>query len=359
MGGWVRNGSAVLLVSLVIRLRRAFLLLCCWAASATTTILLCQDDYNWAFFVASSFAGLLLILCIFISYGIIEAWCGCSKNRKCLSKVFAILRNWLMLPIFIFLVIISWLFSMVFIIGSTASADMCVDSPDERLERALVKYGDFSSDATESAILAFLIFYIRGCPLGEVPDAFLGEIDVVIASFQTAANFVDNVIENDVLATACPTAATALAGASTDVFEGTLCNLAEALVEVQNFFSCENWRPLYRIVVYQGVCYNGNEGFYYVAITQFCIVIFAMIMLTVRAAFTEIGVEENNTDGDGLGSAAAAMASAPPANHDIIDEQDDHDHNNWTGSAPPPNETIGEQEEYHKNWTGERIRAQY
>ena len=322
--------------------------------------LLLPDNYNWAFIVASSLAGLLLILCLFISYGIIEAWCGCSKNRKCVSKVFAILRNWLLLPIFILLVIISWLFSMVFIIGSTASADMCVDSPDERLERALVKYGDFSSsDVTESIILAFLLFYIRGCPLGQVPQEFISEFDVVVATFLTAADFVDNVIENGVLAEACPTAATALAGASTDMFQDTLCDLAEALVEVQNFFSCENWRPLYRIVVYQGVCYNGNEGFYYVAITQFCIVIFAMIMLTVRAAFTEIGVEENNTEVDGLDSAAAAMASAPPGNHDFIDEQEEHNHNNWTGSAPPPNETNEEQEEYHKDWTGEAIRAQY
>ena len=43
--------------------------------------------------------------------------------------------------------------------------------------------------------------------------------------------------------------------------------------------------PLYRVVAYDAVCFNGTEGFYFVAITQLCIVVFAMIMVTLRFAF--------------------------------------------------------------------------
>jgi hypothetical protein len=46
-------------------------------------------------------------------------------------------------------------------------------------------------------------------------------------------------------------------------------------------------------VMYEGVCYNGNAGFCYIAITQFCVIFFAMIMLTLRAAFRE-GVDDDS-----------------------------------------------------------------
>jgi hypothetical protein len=50
--------------------------------------------------------------------------------------------------------------------------------------------------------------------------------------------------------------------------------------------------PLYRVVAYDAVCFNGNEGFYYVALTQFCNVVFAMIMVTLRVAFKPSVIDE-------------------------------------------------------------------
>ena len=52
--------------------------------------------------------------------------------------------------------------------------------------------------------------------------------------------------------------------------------------------------PLYRVVAYDAVCSNGTDGFYYVAITQFFIVAFAMIMVTLRFAFKP-GVIDDQT----------------------------------------------------------------
>jgi hypothetical protein len=43
--------------------------------------------------------------------------------------------------------------------------------------------------------------------------------------------------------------------------------------------------PVYRVVAYDAICFDGNEGLYYVSITQFCIVLFALIMVTLRIAF--------------------------------------------------------------------------
>ena len=146
--------------------------------------------------MASTFAVLLSVLCVIISYGVIEAWFGCSKNRNCLLKLFKCLRHWLLLPIFIFLVIVCWIFCTVFIVGSTAAADMCVDSPDDRVAAMLVKYGDFQGDPalavnsngdfdlrnvdSNSLILLFLLFIIQGCPDGESPQGFVESITQVL-----------------------------------------------------------------------------------------------------------------------------------------------------------------------------------
>ena len=53
-----------------------------------------------------------------------------------------------------------------------------------------------------------------------------------------------------------------------------------------------------------------------------------MIMLTLRVAFTEIGVDENLTSTeDDLDAAAAAIAEEPPTKPGTDDE---HDHTKWT-----------------------------
>jgi hypothetical protein len=58
------------------------------------------------------------------------------------------------------------------------------------------------------------------------------------------------------------------------------------------FFVICRTGPLYRFVAYDTVCFNGTEGLYFVSITQFCIVTFAMIMITLRFALTPTVVDE-------------------------------------------------------------------
>lgn len=273
--------------------------------------------------LASTFAMLLLVLCLIISYGVIEAWCGFSKKQKCL-KLFAMLRHWLLLPIFVILVILTWIFSTLFIVGSTVASDMCIDSPNQRVEAVLIEYGDFTPGQQDarSIILSFLLYYVQGCPADSVPEDFLNQITDVLEVLQTEISFVEDSLADAGFFGVCGVdPASVLTDSVIDPVQDTVCQLAEALASVQDYFSCDNWRPLYTKVMYDAVCYDGNEGFYYIAVTQFCIVIFAMIMLTLRVAFTEIEVmgeghdKTNVTDhADGLDAAAAVMADTPPQN---------------------------------------------
>lgn len=86
-------------------------------------------QYIWAFWVSAGAAALLALLTICIMSGVILAWQN-KLHGNYIQKFASCIRGWFIVPIFIFLVIIGWLLSMVFVIGSTASADMCYNSPD-------------------------------------------------------------------------------------------------------------------------------------------------------------------------------------------------------------------------------------
>jgi hypothetical protein len=75
-----------------------------------------------------------------------------------LPRVFYCFRTIVIVPSFIFLVLISWVFSMVFVIGSMALADTCVDSPDA----IVLNLVNNIRDDISSIIAELLIFYITG-----------------------------------------------------------------------------------------------------------------------------------------------------------------------------------------------------
>jgi hypothetical protein len=110
------------------------------------------STFNWAFWVAAAFAIALAVLCFIMMVGVILAW----VDR--LARVFHCFRMIVIVPLFIALVVVSWIFAMVFVIGSMAMADSCIDSPDGTVLTIVEKYqAELSSFVTE-----FLIFYISG-----------------------------------------------------------------------------------------------------------------------------------------------------------------------------------------------------
>jgi hypothetical protein len=87
------------------------------------------SSFSWAFWMASAFSLLLAALTLILMYGVVLAWQGKLKD----VWMGTLVRNWLIVPIYAFCVVMSWLFSMVFLIGAGLSADFCADSPDPRV----------------------------------------------------------------------------------------------------------------------------------------------------------------------------------------------------------------------------------
>lgn len=101
---------------------------------------------------------------------------------------------------------------------------------------------------------------------------------------------------------------------ATTTVDKTMCKVANLLADVREYFYCANWYPLYEVTVYDALCYNGIQGFAWVATTQFVIVFMTMIMLTLRTTFYSVQYEDTTKasgmedDPDEIGSGPVAVA---------------------------------------------------
>ncbi len=199
------------------------------------------SSFNWAFAIASAFAVLLLVANIIISHGIIEAWRRetSPQKYKCFTKMLDMTRHWLMVPVFVFLVVMSWMFSMIFVIGSIAAADLCYGSPDETvltlLEQDIVP--------VDGIVQRLLIFYVKGCPTDLVPDDLSRTVNEILTSADMAASMASNFYDKEVYEAFTATCRndTRFVNATSIVVGGTICNLGVTLAETALYFSCANW----------------------------------------------------------------------------------------------------------------------
>jgi hypothetical protein len=160
------------------------------------------------------------------------------------------------------------------------------------VEDALSKYGYL-----EGASSHFLSYYIHGCPAESIPGLFLGRLSEVLGDLDMGVNFANNLQKNASIESDCGLSPeTWLTGANTITFGESLCSFGDDLVAIQSNFSCAAWRPVYRTIVYDGICTKGIESLHFNAIMQFCIIFLCMIVVTFRVAFTNI--QHENEDGD-------------------------------------------------------------
>lgn len=82
------------------------------------------EGLHWVFAVATAMTILLVVVTLFIAWGVISAW----RGQKHWVTVFV--QSWIAVPLFTVLVLVSWAFSLAFIVGAVVTADACYDSPN-------------------------------------------------------------------------------------------------------------------------------------------------------------------------------------------------------------------------------------
>jgi hypothetical protein len=72
-----------------------------------------------------------------------------------------------------------------------------------------------------------------------------------------------------------------------------LCGLSNLTRSFRALFRCSNIYPLYEQLMHQTVCFGGSGSLWYLAATNFFVVMMALILITFRSAFFEIEVEKS------------------------------------------------------------------
>jgi hypothetical protein len=308
------------------------------------------ENFNWTFYcsMAFSIASALCCLC-FVLGAIFE-----------LQPVTRCLQHFIVLPIFVVLVVLSWAFSMVFVIGSIGLADLCVDSPDDRILIIVERF----QDSFSPLVFGFIVFYIlgtfrrvsfssrftgshlvppfecnsSGCPLNLLPLGLVKHSAFLVHVVETWAEFTSSLSTDPNFQTICGGTVNNVVVVTQTASE-QLCSVIENLKDVGLLMQCSNWYPLYENTVYNAMCYSGTEGFAWVASTQLVIVFMAMFILTFRIAFYGIEMSEPSTrkvaeldkeeeqgdedDGHGIGDDDDGDEIDDEADGDGIDDEDD------------------------------------
>lgn len=257
------------------------------------------SHFSWALILSMVFSLLLALLCLFIMSSLVFR----------MPKMLVCLKGRIMMPIFVILVIFSYIFSLLFVTASMATADVCIYEDDRsNLDiRVLTLLGRFQ-ETLSPIVVEFARFYIRQCPPQLLPKELVEQMDYIISGVPAIKEFSSIVDEStDLIQEACGFASsdTQKLMNLAETAQTNLCEVADILKKVREFFQCENWFPLYETTAYEALCYDGTDGFAYIASTQFVIVFMAFVILTFRVAFWDIQVgdepeeEDDSSDADG------------------------------------------------------------
>ena len=238
--------------------------------------------------MSAAFAWLIVLLAFILLVGVMKAWVGNSDSLW--YKCHGYCQAFTIIPIFLLCVFMSWLFCMLFLIGSIGAADACEGTPDAKILAVL----DDRQDSFDTIVYNFAVYYVSGCEEELLPIGLKGEIEQILDYVNSVSTFAQNIYT---------ASAEELQNCGTDrgLIDATaltlylqLCVLMKTLENTRDFFACTNWRPAYEEAVYNALCDNGQTGLGWIGLMQLLIVIFAMIIVTLRVAFYD---EEEAGDG--------------------------------------------------------------
>lgn len=223
-----------------------------------------------------------IIIPVLLLLGTGYVWIGNNKGPR-----IPCLLSWVLLPIFILQVTVSYILSAVILILASANADFCsggsVDpSPDQTIFNILKELGF----EPESLTFRGLFFYVDQCR-SDNPFQFVQEYEDGIASvIARVGNFTAELEENlnDQLGDVCDEEVRALDGFSV-LLNSSLLRLIELGNQMLRTLRCDNLAPLYVDSVYGGMCTHSVKGVTW-AFSSFLVVAFTgMTMIMLRSSW--------------------------------------------------------------------------
>lgn len=194
-------------------------------------------NLEWAFWLSFAFSLALGVNVVVILWGIHVAHRGQG------GRLFRFYRRHVVFPIFIFFVLLSFVFSVLFVLANVGTSDWCVDSPDSKV--GLIIDGLLSKDES-NAVLNLAKYYVNGCSDELSPGTLPSQIEELLALLQdlgSVLNYASGPTFEGSWSDSCGTSSNLLIQFANLIGDGT-CLLTQTLEDLQRIFWCRNWSPI-------------------------------------------------------------------------------------------------------------------
>eukprot|EP00985_Skeletonema_marinoi_P014746 scaffold7522_cov202-Skeletonema_marinoi.AAC.1 len=278
------------------------------------------------FTVAVVFVAVLIGLTSFFIIGTILAWVGKQP------RLFRCANDNIILPIFILVGLLVWIFTVVFLTLGVLMGDYCVVSPDVQMNQIFEQ-----TLANISPIgFKFAHYYFNGCEAEARPllmtvanQALIGTRVGLDQFFELVNNLGDGPlrracglgVEIDAADGDPVNALSVLANALRNHVGGAM----SAVITVGKLTLCKSFYPIYSFLVHQVVCTDFINLIGPLLSNMFIISVCSMLMVTMRVAWHEL-VEDEVEGGkleDDLGTDEAAQMDAGEAGNDEVVEAEE------------------------------------
>eukprot|EP00522_Entomoneis_paludosa_P012157 CAMPEP_0172446716 /NCGR_PEP_ID=MMETSP1065-20121228/6260_1 /TAXON_ID=265537 /ORGANISM="Amphiprora paludosa, Strain CCMP125" /LENGTH=710 /DNA_ID=CAMNT_0013197905 /DNA_START=4 /DNA_END=2136 /DNA_ORIENTATION=+ len=242
-------------------------------------------DLEWAFWIAFSFSAALSALCLVMIFGIYRAHQGKG------GRAFNFIRRNIVFPLFIIFVIIALVFAIVFVIAAVGTSDWCINGPDDKVGYILEE----QKDTIDSVIYKFANYYVNSCRSDLAPIRIVQESSKLESILKTANDLVSVIEDFDPFRWEQECGSDNVSGLRVivDLITGSMCLLFVTLEEVNRFFWCRQWNPIYQQLMHEAVCVSAQTGLTWVSSTMLGIAVFSFIVFFLRAAAFDIEEEDD------------------------------------------------------------------
>mmetsp|Transcript_10148 Transcript_10148/g.21980 ORF Transcript_10148/g.21980 Transcript_10148/m.21980 type:complete len:571 (+) Transcript_10148:153-1865(+) len=240
------------------------------------------DAADAFFYVLIALSIIIIGLIVAMLVGVFFAWKDISN---CFTKCIQYAIIW---PLFVFFLILSWIFALLFLIFSLAGADFCV-SPDQHVENLLTR----NEDMFDGVIFGFVTYYVTGCKVAPQGAQQVKEIAGDARELLVYGHALTELLGQlpiDNIATICGlgTQEVEALSALIAILHDTSHALNRGVVGLREVLACETFNPIYTTFVHQAFCVQGVSGLTYIFSTTLVISIFSMVMIMLRAALYPI-----------------------------------------------------------------------
>ena len=246
-------------------------------------------QFEVALWIASACTTVLAVLSI-VMFSIVIL--GMKQKQSSFPYGLAWFRSNMLFPLLFIFLVIAFLSSMVFIIGSTASGDFCNDSPNAKISAFLDQLNPRNGDVYE-----LMKTYVNGCTANDLVKDRLLKMSTFLAPatrFSNEANLLpqDSIV---LIEEMCGAPLTTVQFLSKSL-DRSMCVLTSSLQDLAtDTFACEDWYLLYEQAAYESICYTSISGFIWAASCQFVILVAVFLLWTCRAGLfpvLEVGEED-------------------------------------------------------------------